>query len=107
MGVGVATTDAFRHIIIQPGHHYIGADRPDSSLHIRAGSGISIQHDIEQQEIVFASTGKLDCLSREEILQIKEPLQGQIVAVISDGLIGSIAIYTGNTWRQCPLGSPL
>jgi len=107
MGVGVATTDAFRHIIIQPGHHYIGADRPDSSLHIRAGAGIAIQHDIEQQEIVFSNTGKLDCLSREEILQIKDPQQGQIVAVIDNGIVESTAIYTGNTWRQCPLGSPL
>lgn len=107
MGVGVATTDAFRHVIIQPGHHYIGADSPDSSLQIRAGAGISIQHDTEQQEIVFANTGQLTCLSREEILQIKEPQQGQIVAVIDQGVVESMAVYTGNTWRKIDLRSTL
>lgn len=107
MGVGVATTDAFRHVIIQPGHHYIGADRPDSSLHVRAGAGIAIQHDIEQQEIVFSTTGTVACLSRKEILELKEPAQGQIVAVIDNGLIDSMAIYTGNAWRKVDLGSTL
>ena len=99
MGVGVATTDAFRHVIIQPGHYYIGADSPDSSLQIRAGAGISIQHDIEQQEIVFSNTGKIACLSRQEIRQI--------VAVIDNGLVESMAVYTGNTWRKIDLGSTL
>jgi hypothetical protein len=107
MGVGVATTDAFRHVIIQPGHYYIGADSPDSSLQIRAGAGISIQHDIEQQEIVFSNTGKIACLSRQEILEIKEPPQGQIVAVIDNGIVESMAVYTGNTWRKIDLGSTL
>ena len=107
MGVGVATTDAFRHVIIQPWHYYIGADSPDSSLQIRAGAGISIQHDIEQQEIVFSNTGKIACLSRQEILEIKEPTPGQIVAVIDNGLVESMAVYTGNTWRKIDLGSTL
>ena len=38
MGAGVASTDAFRNIIVHPGHHYIGADSTDSAVQLTAGS---------------------------------------------------------------------
>ena len=49
MGAGVASADAFRNIIVHPGHHYIGADSTDSAVQLTAGSGIDLEVDIHSK----------------------------------------------------------
>lgn len=107
MGVGVATADAFRSLIIQPGHYHVGADSPDSALCFRAGQGIDIDLDYSQREIVFSNNNILPVLSRESILQLENPALGQIVAVNENGQVSALAIFNGSQWSKVNLDSAL
>ena len=107
MGAGVASADAFRNIVVHPGHHYIGADSTDSAVQLTAGSGIDLEVDVHRKEIIFHGTNCLKCLSKEEILGIENPQLGQLVAVKHNGSISALAVYNGINWSKVDLISTL
>jgi hypothetical protein len=107
MGVGVASADAFRNIIVHPGHHYIGADSTDSAVQLTAGFGIDLEVDVHSKEIIFHGTNCLKCLSKEEILGIENPQLGQLIAVKQDDTISALAVYNGLNWSKVDLISTL
>ena len=107
MGAGVASADAFRNIIVHPGHHYIGADSTDSAVQLTAGSGIDLEVDVHRKEIIFHGTNCLKCLSKEEILGIENPQLGQLIAVRQNDSISALAVYNGTNWSKVDLISIL
>ena len=107
MGAGVASADAFRNIVVHPGHHYIGADSTDSAVQLTAGSGIDLEVDVHRKEIIFHGTNCLKCLSKEEILGIENPQLGQLFAVKQNGSISALAVYNGINWSKVDLISTL
>jgi hypothetical protein len=107
MGVGVASADAFRNIIVHPGHHYIGADSTDSFVQLKAGRGVDLAVDVGSKEITFYGTNCLECLSKDQILAIENPQQGQIVAVKEGHNITALAVFNGLNWSKVELGSAL
>lgn len=107
MGVGVATTDAFRNVIVHPGHYYIGADSADSHIQLVAGKGLAVDVNVADKEIIFHNKNCLECLSREEILNIESPETGKIVAVKENQTIAALAVFNGLSWCRVNFDSTL
>ena len=107
MGAGVASADAFRNIVVHPGHHYIGADSTDSAVQLTAGSGIDLEVDVHRKEIIFHGTNCLKCLSKEEILGIENPKLGQLIAIKHNDTISALAVFNGVNWSKVDLTSTL
>ena len=107
MGAGVASADAFRNIVVHPGHHYISADSTDSAVQLTAGSCIDLEVDVHRKEIIFHGTNCLKCLSKDEILGIENPQLGQLFAIKHDDTISALAVYNGINWSKVDLISTL
>lgn len=107
MGIGVAVSDAFRTVIVQPGHYHINADSADSAVELCQGNGIKLEVDPENKKITIQNSNVLPCFTVAELKAIKDPILGQVVAVKDQDGIGVLAVFDGRMWRGVALGSAL
>jgi hypothetical protein len=107
MGIGVAVADAFRTVIVQPGHYHINADSADSAVELCQGQGIKLEVDPEHNRITIQNSNILPCFTIADLKDIQDPVLGQIVAVKDQDGIGALAVFDGRLWRGVALGSAL
>lgn len=107
MGIGVAVADAFRTVVVQPGHYHISADSADSAIELCQGHGISLNVDPELKKITIQNSNILPSLTVAQVKELQDPVIGQIVAVKDHDGVGALAVYDGKMWRGVALGSAL